>query len=411
MINYELPYNVAKFIPEKTASYIFESNSTDDNSDPYVELYDDKLESLAENDDDESVNFCLKYSLDAGKTYYLAFCDYNADEANPYTVTVEEGCVHQGTEQNCKGYLCTSCGDYFGEKDETKHVWNNGGYYSLCYKDHDHTGYVTNGLCSVCKHQMSISVTTDDVTKYYDTTQAAFAACEDKSVVKLLHDYCDYEGDSSTISKAITLDMNGHTWSRYSSKSLYINADATIINSGSGGACNISIIINSAGVTLGSGNYRYIKTTVNESIEDHFPKCAAIYKNDDGTRLNLSNSNSVPSYTSINIKENHTPKNDFDGICSICGFYGTELSLGDNAISKSYARKWNENKYAEFSPFGRVHKRKNKHIAPTAMCLFLFSYSSTALASLSCFGSYFLTPKQKNNIWKSQTPPNIAQGM
>ena len=129
-----------KFVPEKTAKYIFRTES--DWADTGACMFDSNGEEvLAEywDDTEESYDFILKCKLEAGKAYYLNIYVHHGDGAD-FDLVVEcghsyengvcavcgEACDHELTED--RPYIC-ECGQNFTGKDisagvEVEHDWS-----------------------------------------------------------------------------------------------------------------------------------------------------------------------------------------------------------------------------------------------------------------------------------------------
>lgn len=203
----------------------------------------------------------------------------------------------ESAEATCQGYQCVKCGQYFGDKDESKHVTEMEGNKATCQKravcdlcgesygvvDPDkhtfgadskctrcgetcaHESYTdgkcticgaacehkdcTNGICDVCgalSEKAVASVSKDGVlTGGYETLQAAFDAVKDctendKAVLTVLQDI-DLGSDYATVNYGVfTLDLNGHkiTSSSYTcaiSISKRVTLDVTICDGVGGG--------------------------------------------------------------------------------------------------------------------------------------------------------------------------------
>ena len=88
------------FTPEESGVYLFYS---DDYYDTFGNLYDENMNHLAKNDDGyNGYNFLIRYTLEAGKTYYLRVFVYN-DETGSFPVIVKKGTTATG--------MVLSCGD------------------------------------------------------------------------------------------------------------------------------------------------------------------------------------------------------------------------------------------------------------------------------------------------------------
>lgn len=270
-------YTLVRFVPEKTASCIIYSTCTA-NTDPVVCLYDDKLNMLGYDDEGRNLNnnFELKYNnFEAGKTYYLALGGWS--DTDPYTVTVEEDCVHEGTQQNCLGYLCTSCGGYFGEKDLTKHVWNaNGtGICDVCSEKctHNFVGDAENcSICNASRYKVSLTSATG-VTKKYDDLAEALENAKDGDTLKLLKDNPVVGSGNYYIKNSITFDFNGHSLSTYCF--LWVEKSVTFTDSVSNYIycnCNVFIFTKS---TFGQGYYHAISNQCEDASNwnDFLPEC------------------------------------------------------------------------------------------------------------------------------------------
>ncbi len=139
-----------KFVPEKTAKYIFRTES--DWADTGACMFDSNGEEvLAEywDDTEESYDFILKCKLEAGKAYYLNIYVHHGDGAD-FDLVVEcghsyengvcavcgEACDHELTED--RPYIC-ECGQNFTGKDisagvEVEHDWTGREGNWECYR-------------------------------------------------------------------------------------------------------------------------------------------------------------------------------------------------------------------------------------------------------------------------------------
>lgn len=104
-------YVVVKFAPLGSGKVAFSSDSTALKSDPVLEVYDDQMDKLlAEADDNGSDrDFYLEFDCEAGEVYYLAM--YNLQEATSWKFSIE--CFHE----TYKNGVCMTC---FAPCDHTK---------------------------------------------------------------------------------------------------------------------------------------------------------------------------------------------------------------------------------------------------------------------------------------------------
>ena len=120
--NMQEKYVFVKFVPTETGTYTFVSQS---DIDPQAWLFNSDEHSLIYSDDVNGLNFQFDISLTAGESYYLRLSAYSS--GGDITVKVYKKCdEHVPGEQYCIGYLCTACGEYFGEVGE-KHVGDEDG--------------------------------------------------------------------------------------------------------------------------------------------------------------------------------------------------------------------------------------------------------------------------------------------
>ncbi len=120
---YDGQYAYLKFIPEETGAYSIESSG---NSDTFVYLADSNFEEIKCDDDGgEDGNFCLKYILEAGETYYFrvsGFSDYSASFTVPLnkfgssfeSIIVDDVNVYE----NSNGFLGGSFFEYAAPEPE-----------------------------------------------------------------------------------------------------------------------------------------------------------------------------------------------------------------------------------------------------------------------------------------------------
>ena len=147
------------FTPEITAEYTFYSSGSS-NTCGYI--YDSSMNQLAYNNDhNESYNFSIPYSMEAGATYILAARLYNSGSRGSFTVRITTECSHEYTTVVTDA-TCT-------DEGYTTHTCKICGYsYTDNYEDaygHD----FTNGLCGNCGYKLPvIKLDTDMIAKPYD---------------------------------------------------------------------------------------------------------------------------------------------------------------------------------------------------------------------------------------------------
>lgn len=127
------------FVPTKDGIYNIYSNG---DCDPMLKVYDADMKYIDANDDyAEDYNFNLYVQLYAGQTYYLSFFNHDAD--SDYITTIELH-IHDfdALEQDCRGYYCPECDDYFGESDGN-HI--------------DDLYYYKDGHCDICGYVFTSS--------------------------------------------------------------------------------------------------------------------------------------------------------------------------------------------------------------------------------------------------------------
>lgn len=378
-----------KFVPTKTGAYLVKVSKTGkyyslDSYDADLNFLDGDYSDKNDYTGSGNYDYYAYYNLEQGKTYYFTL--QTSDSENKDAVmTISLVCEHSGTTATCKGYICDKCGRYFGEKGEHKlgteqtcrgykceycwryfgetapnnHKWETNGYCSLCYTAHDHTGFIVDGLCSVCKYQMAYSVTTDGVTEYYSDIVKAIADAKDSSVVKLLKDVNLWE-NILTFDKAITFDFNGHKLDQSSSYQLYVKANVIFMDSVGTGGTNYRVKVYSP-CTLRGGEY-YILDIVTEDnpamdgydLESLLAPCAKYY-DEDGNEYDFSakslaragGGTAGTAYMNLRVKETHTIEESFavaatctsTGLtagkyCTKCDYYKTGIetieALGHN---------------------------------------------------------------------------------
>lgn len=299
--------------------------------------------------------------------------------------------IHKNTDgiSTCKGYLCTECDKYFGEKDETKHItdgvqtckgyqckncyqffgeadenehrwyygwcmlcdskypedvecthnWDDWGECVICGTECEHPSLDEGVKCTVCDYYYyAFSLTTGETVTFHETFADALDKASDGSIIKLLKDYGDY--DSLGIDKAITLDLNGKEWNQPSLGSFTVNANVTFTDSVGGGYLNYALWIKSP-VTLSAGSYRYVSIgyETDDTLNAYLDKCCRYYTYGDEELLDLSSKKQ--SEGAVTIKANHTGGTATctqKAVCSNCSKeYGSILK-------HSYATEWKSDK-------------------------------------------------------------------
>ena len=142
-----------RFVPEKSSTYYFYSDSK---SDTYGYIYNGSFNTLATNDDGgNGSNFCVSYSMTAGTVYYLGARlysssatgdfsvsiteDYNASMAHDFEQTVmQASCISDGRIKK----LCKNCGYITDEKTEES--------FGHSFAD---------GVCTICDCPEGLEVT------------------------------------------------------------------------------------------------------------------------------------------------------------------------------------------------------------------------------------------------------------
>lgn len=244
--------------------------------------------------------------------------------------------------------IATSVPFAFASDDACDHVYDENGQCTICRAwCPNRSGHFTmeENVCPICKYsKLAYSLTSNGVTTEYVSFSDAIAEAKDGDTIKMLKDTEPFSGDG-TIDKAIIFDLNGHSFETAGSNSVEINANVTFTDSSAdkSGRFGYGLVVNTP-CKIESGNFWYLMNATDSKYADFLATSCAKYYDSDGNIIDPDNGDELRNFS---VKSNHTPKNNFEGICSTCGkFYGTELSLGDNAISENYARRWNENKYA-----------------------------------------------------------------
>ncbi len=303
---------LVKFVPDKTAQYIITSNiaSDDQNTYPVITVYSLTDASLHyETYDSYGVgkNFNLStYTFTAGQVYCITFKNY-MENAEAYTVNVALGCEHPSSKQTCMGYYCDTCSLYYGDRDSSKHeldtvqtcsgykckhcnryfgeaapdnhLWNTEGMCTACFTWHDHKSFDENGMCTVCKYALPYVLTSSGTTTYYQKLTDALTAAKDGDTIKMQNDDGEhYLG--AEITKAITLDLNGHTMSTPSSDSFAVKANVTFTDSVGGSYCEYGIMLYTS-CTFSGGGFRYIAISsdfeTEDNLDDYLATCCDYY--------------------------------------------------------------------------------------------------------------------------------------
>ena len=303
---------LVKFVPDKTAQYIITSNisSDDQNTYPVITVYsltDGSLHYEAYDSADVGKNFNLStYTFTAGQVYCITFKNY-IENAEAYTVNVALGCEHPSSKQTCMGYYCDTCGLYYGSRDSSKHeldtvqtcsgykckhcnryfgeaapdnhIWSTEGMCTACFTWHDHKTFDENGMCTVCKYALPYILTSSGTTTYYQKLTDALTAAKDGDTIKMQNDDGEhYLGVE--ITKAITLDLNGHTMSTPSSDSFAVKANVTFTDSVGGSYCEYGIMLYTS-CTFSGGGFRYIAISsdfeTEDNLDDYLASCCDYY--------------------------------------------------------------------------------------------------------------------------------------
>ena len=303
---------LVKFVPDKTAQYIITSNidSDDQNTYPVITVYsltDGSLHYEAYDSDGVGKNFNLStYTFTAGQVYCITFKNY-IENAEAYTINVALGCEHPSSKQTCMGYYCDTCGLYYGDRDSSKHeldtvqtcsgykckhcnryfgeaapdnhIWSTEGMCTACFTWHDHKTFDENGMCTVCKYAHPYVLTSSGTTTYYQKLTDALTAAKDGDTIKMQNDDGEhYLGVE--ITKAITLDLNGHTMSTPSSDSFAVKANVTFTDSVGGSYCEYGIMLYTS-CTFSGGGFRYIAISsdfeTEDNLDDYLATCCDYY--------------------------------------------------------------------------------------------------------------------------------------
>ena len=91
-----------KFVPEKTGTYVIESDNggNDDDIDPYVDIYDSNNNRVASNDDSnyfDTYNFCCIFRAEKGKEYFIELGCYDYEVEYEYRISANQSIEHQPT--------------------------------------------------------------------------------------------------------------------------------------------------------------------------------------------------------------------------------------------------------------------------------------------------------------------------
>lgn len=121
--------NIYRFVPEKNCIYTFSSETADEETDLFADLYDKDGNWLESADDENGFDFVLYYNFAAGEEYFFVVTCYN-ETAEEYKVSLEEavhktddGSVHSlvisdEIYSTCtevgytKGLYCEECEEY-----------------------------------------------------------------------------------------------------------------------------------------------------------------------------------------------------------------------------------------------------------------------------------------------------------
>ena len=125
-----------RFIPEADGVYCMETVTEGDAIDSYGIILNSDLEEIAFNDDyDETLNFRLRYKLEAGETYYLCIGSYYEDAEIDFRLqrmshVTDAGEIHmdfdvvEETYSNCtehgysEGVFCNECEEFIEGHEE-----------------------------------------------------------------------------------------------------------------------------------------------------------------------------------------------------------------------------------------------------------------------------------------------------
>lgn len=297
---YDSRDTLVKFVTDKTAQYIISSNadSDDQNTYPTMTVYSLtngtlKYVDYAAGGIGENFNLSTATFIE-GQVYCIAFRNYK-ENAEAYTVNVALGCEHPSTKQTCIGYYCEVCGLYYGSRDSSKHeldtvqtcsgykckhcnryfgdaapdnhIWDTDGMCTACYTWHDHKTFDENGMCTVCKYALPYVLISGTTKTYYGAFTDALTAAKDGDTIKMQND--DASSYSSVeITKAITLDLNGHFLTQPSSASFAVKANVTFTDSVGGSYCEYGIVLYTS-CTFSGGGYRYIAISTDFETEDN----------------------------------------------------------------------------------------------------------------------------------------------
>lgn len=126
-----------RFVPETDDNYLFYSSGTNDT---YGKVMDENGNILVRNDDDgEDSNFKLRFSAEAGKTYYLLSQMYNSYNSGDYSVTLKkyESPIERVEVKSVDVVKDLSGNEYLDENDQE--------YFHYDYQSPEFTVYFNDG--------------------------------------------------------------------------------------------------------------------------------------------------------------------------------------------------------------------------------------------------------------------------
>lgn len=283
------------------------------------------------------------------KGYKCVDCGEYFGEVDPNSHNYADGvcelcgfsCNHFGGEQTCIGYKCEECGSFYGEADEDKHVWYYGmcEYHDLNYPSDLECSHIWNsygdckvcgvtcehqldpesGICDICNHQLSYSVTTNNVTVYYDSLSEVINNASEGSYVKLLMDTDEFNSNLN-FNKAITFDLNGHEIVQPSSYSIEVSANVTFTDSTGGGYLSFSLRLYSPCIFEG-GKYLFISIDFEtlDTIEDYIARCSKAYSGSTDKLIEFNGDETYLEYPQFKIEHEKIDETCISYKCLNCG--------------------------------------------------------------------------------------------
>lgn len=324
-------YSTIRFVPEKSGLYWIYSES---DSDPMVSVLNSDLEDIAESDDINGTEFEFLIELEAGKTYYFEFYDYDFPAKYQVTILYHEHkysniclgylceCGHLygepndnhklGEKQTCVGYICEYCDYTFGEPDHDEHVWDYGWCYyhneveypddmicehswdkgdcKICGRSHDCNSkdFDEDGICKVCGEDAGFVIIKDGVDVFYEGFTEALEGAVDGDTIIFLESR--YFTKSYDVYKDITIDINGYYWIANDEDAMInVYANVTFMDSYGYGAFEMPIIVYEKCKFL-NGAYSHIELLNGLKYEDVIYACsyANVYDSYKDTYVNIN---------------------------------------------------------------------------------------------------------------------------